>query len=181
MQAPTDPTDSDRERTAVDAPLDLDRDELFALLQSGRRRRVVRHLLEFVGEPMPVDALATAIARREHETPSEALDPSVRERVEIALDHAHLPQLAAADVVEYDRDRGRVTATPEIEALEPYLDDAPDAAPAAGRAVRLALAGLAGGAVAAAFAWRNRIAEGVGVGTLVALLVWLLGRRGGSP
>ncbi|QLD89432.1 hypothetical protein HWV07_10480 [Natronomonas salina] len=174
MQAPTDPTDSDRERTAVDAP--LDRDELFALLQSGRRRRVVRHLLEFVGEPMPVDALATAIARREHETPSEGLDASVRERVEIALDHAHLPQLAAADVVEYDRDRGRVTATPEIEALEPYLDDGPDAAPAAGRAVRLALAGLAGGAVAAAFAWRNRIAEGVGAGTLAALLVWLLGR-----
>lgn len=181
MQAPTDRTDTDREPTAVDAPLDLDRDELFALLQSGRRRRVVRHLLKFVGEPMPVDALATAIARREHETPSAGLDPSVRERVEIALDHAHLPKLVAAGVVEYERDRGRVTARPEIEALEPYLDDDPDAEVAAGRTGRLALAGLAGGSVAAAFAWRDRAVEGLGVGALVAVLVWLFGRGGESP
>lgn len=178
MQAPTDPTDADRERTAVDAPQYLDRNELFTLLQSERRRRVVRHLLEFVGEPMPVDALATAIARREHETPAEGLDSAVRERVEISLDHAHLPQLAAAGVVDYDRERGRVTATPEIEALEPYLEDGSEPDATTGRARRLALSGLAGGTVAAAFALRDRTADGLGVGALVALFVWLAGRNG---
>ena len=153
MQAPTDPTDTDRERIATGAPRDVDRDELYALLQSERRRRVVRHLLDFVGEPMPVDALATAIARREHETPAEGLGSAVRERVEVSLDHAHLPQLAAAGVVDYDRERGRVTATPEIEALEPYLEGGSEPGATNGRARRLTLAGLAGGALVAAFVW----------------------------
>lgn len=178
MRAPTDSTDTDSERTPVAASLDLDRDQLFALLQSERRRRTVRHLLDFVGEPMPVDALATAIARREHETPAEGLDSAVRERVGIALDHAHLPELAAAGVVEYDREEGRVTATPEIAALEPYLGDGSGPDATSGRGRRLTLAVLAGGTVAAAFAWRDRTADGVGVGALVALFVWLAGRDG---
>lgn len=178
MRAPTDPTDTDSDRTTVASSLDLDPDQLFALLQSERRRHAVRHLLDFVGEPMPVDALATAIARREHETPAEGLDSTVRERVGISLDHAHLPVLAAAGVVEYDREEGRVTATPEIAALEPYLEDGSEPDATTGRVGRLVLAGLGGGIVAAAFARRDRTADGIGVGALVALLVWLAGWHG---
>lgn len=146
MQAPSEPTASDHVRTALDRPTDLDPDEAYGLLQSGRRRRVVRHLLEFVGEPVPVGALATAVARREHERPADGFDADVRERVALSLDHSHLPRLEAAGAVVYDRQRGTVTATPRIEALEPYLaldDEAPDRTDGP-----VLLAGLAAGSLA---------------------------------
>lgn len=176
MQTPTERTDVDRERTAPGSS-ELDRDELFELLQSGRRRRAARHLLEFVGEPVLVDALATAIARREHDAPADGLDPEVRERVAVTLDHAHLPQLDAAGVVDYDRSQGSVTPTPRIEALKPYLASDSEDDVATGTTGGLALAGFAGGSLATRLALRDRTAAGLGVGLLVALsIIWTASR-----
>lgn len=179
MQAPTEPTDIDRERTTVDAPATLEQDEAFRLLQSGRRRRVVRHLLAFVEEPVPTDALATAIARAEHDTPAEGLDPEVRDRVAMSLDHSHLPQLEAAGIVAYDRARDRVTAMPAIGQLEPYLET-PTGADADGDATTgVALAGVAGGSLLTLLALRRWTAAGLGAAVLLALSVlWTVGRGG---
>lgn len=169
MQAPSEPTASDRVRTALDRPADLDPDEAYALLQSGRRRRVVRHLLEFVGEPVPVDALATAVARRENDRAADALDADVRERVALTLDHSHLPRLEAAGVLVYDRQRGSVTATPRMEALEPYLA-LDDEAPERSDGPEL-VAGLAAGSLATLLALGRRRAAGLAAGLLLALSV----------
>lgn len=176
MQSPSEPTGSDRVRTAPDHPGDLDADEVHDLLRSGRRRRVVGHLLAFVGEPVPVDALATAVAREEHERPADGLDAEVRERVALTLVHSHLPRLEAAGVVVHDRQRGSVTATPRIEALEPHLavgEAGPD-----GDAETTLLAGLVGGSLATLVALGRRRAAGLGAGLLVAMTVlWTTLRR----
>lgn len=173
MQVPTEPADTDRERTTGDAPEALEPDEVFRVLQSGRRRRVVRHLLEYVEEPVPVDALATAIARAEHDDPTEGLDAEVRDRVAISLDHAHLPALEAAGVVDHDRTRERVTATPAIEAFEPFLE--PETASAGEEpSSLLALTGAGGAGLASLLAERKWTAAGVGAAALLAL--WAVGR-----
>lgn len=173
MQAPTDPANTDRPRTSVDAPAALEPDEVFRVLQSGQRRRVVRHLLEYVEEPVHVDALATAIARAEHDDPAAGLDSAARERVAISLDHSHLPKLEAAGVVDHDRSRDRVTATPAIEALEPFVE--PESASTdEGSSPLAALAGVAGTSLAAALRKRKWTAVGVGAAALLAL--WAVGR-----
>lgn len=169
MEAPTHPTDTDRDRTTVDDTATPDRDEAFHLLQSGRRRRTVRHLLEFVDEPVPVDALATAVARAEHDDPAAALDPEVRDRVAISLDHSHLPMLEAAGVVVHDRTRDRVTATPAIKALEPFVETDAETTDDPESTTRLALAGVAGGSLATLLALRKWTAAGVGTVVLLVL------------
>jgi hypothetical protein len=169
MQAPTEPTDIDRDRTTVDAPATLERDEVFRLLQSGRRRRVVRHLLGFVDEPVPVDALATAITRAEHDDPAEGLDPEVRDRVAMSLDHSHLPQLEAAGVLAHDRTLGRVTATPAMRQLEPYLETDSESADPETTTTEVALAGVAGGSLATLLALRKWTAAGLAVAALLVL------------
>lgn len=180
MQAPTEPADIDRDRTTVDAPATLERDEVFRLLESGRRRRMVRHLLAFVGEPVPTDALATAIARAEHDEPAEGLDAEVRERVALSLDHSHLPRLDAAGIVAYDRTRDRVTAMPAIRQLEPYLES-PTGTEADGETTaEVALAGVAGGSLVTLLALRKWTAAGLGAAALVALSVLWAVVRGDS-
>lgn len=177
MEAPTHPTDTDRDRTTVDAEATPDRDEVFHLLQSGRRRRAIRHLLEFVDEPVPVDALANAVARAEHDDPAAGLDPEVRERVAVSLDHSHLPALEAAGVIDHDRTRDRVTATPAIEAFEPFLETGAETTADPESTTRLALAGVAGGSLATLLALRKWTAAVVGTAVLLVLsATWTAGR-----
>lgn len=182
MQETPDCTDVVRERTDIHASGELDRDELFDLLQSERRRRVARHLLEFVGEPVPVDVLASGVARQEHDAPVDGLAPEVRERVAISLDHAHLPRLDAAGVVDYDRERGSVTPTTCLEELAPYLatdaedEDEEDASDRT--AGKLAAAGVAGGGLATLLALRDRSTAGLGLGVLVVLSILWMATRG---
>lgn len=176
MQAPTEPADIDRERTTVDAPATLERDEVFRLLQSGRRRRVVRHLLEFVEEPVPTDALATAIARTEHDDPTEGLDPEVRDRVAMSLEHSHLSKLDAAGIVAYDRPRDRVTAMPALQQLEPYLETPTETGDSDGTSTGVALAGVAGGSLVTLLALRKWAAAGLAAVLLALSVLWAVGR-----
>lgn len=83
----------------------LSTSERHRLLASTRRRHVLGVLAE-EGASVELSALATAVAVRER---GRADDATV-ERVTVALHHSHLPRLAAADVLEYDREEQRVTA-----------------------------------------------------------------------
>jgi hypothetical protein len=98
----------------------IPRDDAFRLLQSGRRRAVLRFLSTTPSEgPFSVAALARVVAAVEADDPS---DERV-ERVRTALYHTHLPRLAAAGVVAYDGERGRIEATPLLAAFEGFLAD----------------------------------------------------------
>lgn len=74
-------------------------DRLFELLRERERRQVVAFLRDADG-PVAVSTLAEHVA-------AGGDDRAVR-RTLVGLDHVHLPRLAAAGVVDYDRDAGTV-------------------------------------------------------------------------
>lgn len=140
----------------------VDEGQLFQLLRSERRRLALRYLLETDGEPVGMRDLADAVAAAENGTTVESLESAARQRAYVPLTQSHLPQLDRAGVVEYDRKRGVVAATPLVGAFVPYLDPGPGGGDA-GAGVRLA-----------------PVAAGAGIGGLLSLaLTWTLGPTGG--
>lgn len=82
-------------------------DVLFGL--SDRRRRYLLSLLRDNWQnrtAMSRSILARRIAR--HETDTEEPDQSTLDEILLALTHIHLPMLAAADIVRYNPESGRV-------------------------------------------------------------------------
>ncbi|MFB6131448.1 MAG: hypothetical protein ABEJ28_11590 [Salinigranum sp.] len=95
-------------------------DAVFAVLSDPRRRTVVA-VLDEVGRPIALDALAAAVAAREGGVPSAAPPPSrdVADRdatgdgdldaVLATLHHVHLPKLVDLGAVDYDPTDRRIT------------------------------------------------------------------------
>jgi len=105
-------SDADPEHTATE----LDRTDLYRLLQRQRRRHLVAHLLDVGPQGTTVEEAAAAL--------SEASSVEAPERrVAVTLVHAHLPKLDDAGVVDYDRASGHVAPTPRLRALEPHLEE----------------------------------------------------------
>lgn len=88
----------------------------FDLLQDARRRGVL-YTVKRNGETS-VEEVARRIAVWQSTDGRGAPDP---ETVETSLVHSHLPRLADAGVVEYDRERGTVDLTDSATGLEPFL------------------------------------------------------------
>lgn len=89
---------------------------LCELLASDRRRAAVRYLVAHSGETVFVSELSAHLV--------ETGVADTRETCRLSLQHVHLPKLAEADVVAYDRDQQRVTARPpsELRKLLRFLD-----------------------------------------------------------
>ena len=99
---------------------DLSLDEICHLLQNGRRRNVLRFLARHEGTA-ELGEIAEHIAAAENDTTVERLSSDERKRVYIALYQIHVPKLADANVVDYDRDRGTLAARPLVEPLQEAL------------------------------------------------------------
>jgi DNA-binding transcriptional ArsR family regulator len=98
----------------------LDDDELHALLANGRRRFVLRSLLD--QRTLELDQLATQLARWENDT-DEPTDTQ-RTRAHTALASIHLPRLAEAGIVTFDRSAERVRLADgnwSVDRLRRYL------------------------------------------------------------
>ncbi|WP_255170613.1 helix-turn-helix domain-containing protein [Natrononativus amylolyticus] len=80
----------------------------FDVLAHPVRRRLVRHLHDYEERSIAVDDLATALAGRVSNGAAATRTPSSAERLEIELHHLHLPKMADAGVIEYDRASHRV-------------------------------------------------------------------------
>ena len=91
-------------------------DHAIDLLRARPRRETLRRLLAR-GEPVSLADLAEAVATGRG-------PPSVqrRERVAIDLHHVHLPKLADAGLVHYDRESETVEAVDAASRVEPFLD-----------------------------------------------------------
>lgn len=100
----------------------LSRDDIFHILQTKRRRDVLRYL-QTRTEPVELGELAEQIAAWEQETTVDQLHSTERQRVYISLYQSHLPKLDNRGIVDYDKDRGFVTKTPLAAQLEPYLEE----------------------------------------------------------
>ena len=81
-------------------------DRIFDVLSNHRRRRVLQYLER--NEQALVAELAEHIAAIENKKAITALSSQERKRVYIALYQSHLPKMAMADIVQYDKDRGTV-------------------------------------------------------------------------
>lgn len=99
----------------ADSGPQLSADTTFSLLADGQRRRVLAYLSEMQGETADVGDLAEHVA-----------DEVDRRRALTALYHVHLPKLADAGVVEYDRrsETVRYTGDPSVEATLDAVSDA---------------------------------------------------------
>jgi DNA-binding transcriptional ArsR family regulator len=95
-------------------------DVAFDVLRNARRRYVLYFLRE--KSPRELGDLAERIAARENDTTVEGLSSKQRKSVYTALYQTHLPKLADAGVIEYDRDRGVVWLADAADQLDPYLD-----------------------------------------------------------
>ncbi len=120
MSVPTTTPDDD---PSTDPQPELERDDLFHLLQSGRRRAVLSYLLAQGEESYVMRDIAEAIAAWENETTVEALSSTQRQRVYIALYQSHLPKLDEYGVIEYEQSRGTVVPTELASLFAPYIED----------------------------------------------------------
>jgi hypothetical protein len=110
---------------AATATPEIDDDELRDVLGNRRRRFVVRRLLE--RSTVGLDRLAARLAGWENDT-DEPTDAE-RERAYTALASVHVPQLADAGLVSFDRTAGQVHLANgdwSTDRLERYLAAPPD-------------------------------------------------------
>ena len=100
---------------------ELTNDEMFHLLQTERRRAVLRYL-QGCDEPVRMRDVAEQVAAWEHDTTVAGLTSTERQRVYIALYQSHLPKLDKAGVIDYQQSRGIVERRPAADCLDPYVD-----------------------------------------------------------
>ncbi len=100
---------------------ELSTDDVFHLLQSERRRAVIRYLRD-TEQPVKMRDIAEQVAAWENDTTVQALSSDQRQRAYIPLYQSHLPKLDEEGVIEYDQSRGTVRKTPCATQLERLLD-----------------------------------------------------------
>ncbi len=88
--------------------------ELFEILSHEYRRRILMAVAE--QNPQDEDDIASELSADGHEEDGDALDT-----LHLQLYHAHLPKLADAGFVDWDRDTGTITRGPQFEEIEPLL------------------------------------------------------------
>ena len=91
---------------------------LFGLL-TDRRRRYVLKRLQTANQPISLEELVADISAWEDTPPPETSPTDRVNEVTVSLQHCHLPKLADAGLIEYDRSTKNVTYTdhPQVEAL----------------------------------------------------------------
>ncbi|MFC6724365.1 hypothetical protein ACFQE1_08265 [Halobium palmae] len=114
-------TIDDGTSTDADERSELSKDDLFHVLQSGRRRLVLSFLRGATG-PVDMREIAERLAAWENEKPLDDITSEERQRAYIALYQSHLPKLDEMGAVEYEQSRGVVTRLPVADQFNPYLD-----------------------------------------------------------
>ena len=113
--------ESPRASESIERSSALSLDDIYHLLQTQRRRDVLRYLRAADGR-VRLRELAEQVAAWEQETTIDDLSSDERQRVYISLYQSHLPKLDTHGVVDYDKDRGWVEPTSRAEQLHPYLE-----------------------------------------------------------
>ncbi|WP_199722333.1 helix-turn-helix transcriptional regulator [Haloarcula sp. Atlit-120R] len=88
--------------------------ELFEILSHEYRRRILLAVAQ--QNPQDEDDITSEAVAEEHGDDGDAL-----EHVKTGLHHVHLPKLADAGFIDWDRDSGTITRGPRLEEIEPLL------------------------------------------------------------
>jgi hypothetical protein len=92
---------------------------------SSRRRRYTIHYLWQVDDSVTTRDLSEQLAAWENRIDRQGVTPKQRKRVYTALHQTHLPMMDRVGAVVYDKDRGTVTVTENLQAFDVYLDVVP--------------------------------------------------------
>ncbi|QLD89419.1 hypothetical protein HWV07_10415 [Natronomonas salina] len=157
----------------VDEQSTLEKDELFHLLKSERRRRALRYLLDAESEPVRMRTLAEAVAAEEYDKSVDQLHTDERQRVYITLYQSHLPQLDRAGVIDYNQSRGQITTTPLIDEFEDYLETTTrtESSSSTNDSLVPALSGFGGGGMVAILLQAAGVASTFVVGVLAVAML----------
>ena len=110
--------------TAIESntePAKLSRDDAFEMLSNRRRRYALQFLSDTTG-PTSLSDLAEQVAAWENETSLDSISASERKTVYTSLQQFHLPKMADAGVIEFDRRAGDVRLTESANDLDIYLE-----------------------------------------------------------
>ncbi|WP_312910531.1 DUF7344 domain-containing protein [Natronosalvus caseinilyticus] len=92
------------------------------VLETPRQRKTVTCLLEHgTTGPVKMGALAERVAAREYGTTVADLEDGQRERVYVSLATSVLPKLDQHGLLEYDKSRGLVYPTDQLQRFRPHL------------------------------------------------------------
>lgn len=125
MSVQTSKPDDDRyaEEEQTNEPA-LEKDDVFHLLQSGRRRAVLRYFaIHPDRDTFEMRTVAEEVAAWENETTVEQITSDQRQRVYIALYQSHLPKLDEYGVIDYNQPRGTIEPTERTALFRPYIED----------------------------------------------------------
>jgi hypothetical protein len=103
---------------------DLTKSDVFDLLRNERRRYLLHYLLTRES-PVELGELAERIAAWEYDTTVERVTSDQRKCVYTTLQQSHLPKMDAAEIVDYDADRGTIHRTEHTDKLNVYLEIVP--------------------------------------------------------
>lgn len=113
----------DRIRERLPDERGLSTDDVFSILSNRRRRYTLYYLLQN-GEDADMRDVVEQVAVWESDaaTAPEDLNSAERKRVYTALQQNHLPKMADIGVIEYNKSRGDVEPTEQLNELDIYLD-----------------------------------------------------------
>lgn len=97
-------------------------DEIFDVLRSGRRRRLLYYLQDMEGTETTLERAVRAVDAFDFSIATR-VDLPRRQAIRLSLAHDHLPRLDAAGVLEYDHRSGNVRYEGHEE-LDRWLDHA---------------------------------------------------------
>jgi len=107
---------------ASEEPASLPLDQQFEILKNERRRTVLRYLADHDG-PVALGDLAEHVAAVENDTTVPQVTSRERKCVYVGLYQCHLPKMDDMDIVQFNRNRGRVELGPNAAQLEQYLEE----------------------------------------------------------
>lgn len=89
---------------------------------ANRRRRYTVHALKRADGRAEIGDIAEQVAAWEYDTEVDQVSYDERKRVYTALQQSHLPSMAEAGIVEFDKNRGVVEQTPALDEVDVYLE-----------------------------------------------------------
>ena len=140
-----------RELTMGTTESDLSQDVVFDILSSPRRRYVL-YYLRTEDRPVLLTDLAEEVAAWENDTEPSDITEQERKRVYVSLYQTHIPRLAEAGLIEYNKDSGQIALAEQAAEVDRYLESSEQTYPwqqiylglAIASAVLLALTAVSG-------------------------------------
>ena len=116
------PIDESRSRSRGESDGALSLSTAFDLLARRPRRRLLAWLQQHAADEVTIDAIGRQLSNAGADGSADAEEWGGQ--VELALHHVHLPKLAEAEVVTYDRDAEtiRYLGDPRLESLLAWIE-----------------------------------------------------------